>query len=194
MTRKLAARVNKFMLATAASLCLLALPLCAQTEAPHRVDLFGGYSHTGNYNIGQSGWIASANYNISGPLGVEADVSGNYGTQDLGGAAVILPNVPNSLHSRMHSFNVGPSGTYRAPSGKYNAFGHLLFGTSHTNVSAAGVGDGSTSFSWILGVGGDYNFTRQWAARAQLDFLRTNFFSRGGNHGRVAFGLVYRFL
>jgi opacity protein-like surface antigen len=167
--------------------------MCAQTESPHRVDLFGGYSHTGNYNIGQSGWIASANYNLSSFLGVEADLSGNYGSQDLGGAAAILPNVPNSLNSRMHSFNVGPSGTYRSESGKYDAFGHLLFGTSHTNVSAAGVGDGSTSFSWVLGGGADYNFTRTWAARAQLDLLRTNFFSRGGSHGRIALGVVYRF-
>jgi hypothetical protein len=44
-----------------------------------------------------------------------------------------------------------------------------------------------------LGGGADYNFTRNWAGRAQLDLLRTNFFSRGGNHGRIAFGVVYRF-
>jgi opacity protein-like surface antigen len=193
MRRKRIQLATIAILALAATVCVLAIPGCAQTESPHRVDLFGGYSHTGNYNIGQSGWIASANYNLTSILGVEADLSGNYGTQDLGGAAAILPNVPNSLHSRMHSFNVGPSGTYRAESGKYNLFGHLLFGTSHTNVSAAGVGDGSTSFSWILGGGADYNFTPKWAARAQLDLLRTDFFSHGNNHGRIGLGIVYRF-
>lgn len=168
---------------------LLGAPLWAQNETP-RVDLYGGYSHASNFGVGMSGWIATVNYDVNRWLGIEGDFNGEYGSQSLGAAAIILPTVPNSIRSRMHSFNFGPSATYRA--GKYDAFGHLLFGFSHTNLNAAGASEGDTSFSWILGGGADYNFTPTWAARGQLDLLRTNFFSRGANHARLSFGVVYR--
>jgi opacity protein-like surface antigen len=172
--------------------CLLAVPLCAQTYS-HRADVFGGYSHVGNYGIGESGWIASLHYNFSDWVGAEADVSGNYGAQNFGAASIILPGVPGSVHDRMHSFDFGPRVTYRSDSEDYNIFGHALFGFSHTNLSSSGVSESSTSFSWVLGGGADYNLSDTWAARAQIDFLRTNFFDSASNHGRVAIGLVYRF-
>ena len=173
----------------------LGLPAFGQTnqiENP-RIDIFGGYSHVGNYGIGMSGWIGTADWHLYHWLGVEGDVSGDYGTENLGAAATLLPNVPNSIGSRMHSFDFGPNGTYHPGSDKYDAFGHLLFGFSHTNVNAAGAGVGDTSFSWILGGGADYDLTRMFALRAQLDLLHTDFFNSGQNHGRIALGVVYRF-
>ena len=161
----------------------------AQTSNP-RLDLFGGYSHVGNYGIGLNGWIGSANWHLFKFIGLEGDLSGEYGSI---GAGEVLSNTPNHINSRMHSFDVGPNGMYRPASGKYDAFGHLLFGFSHTNVNAAGVGNGDTAFSWALGGGADYNFASMWAARVQLDYLRTNFFGSGQNHARVALGLVYHF-
>lgn len=173
------------------SICLLTLPLAAQTEQPP-VDIFGAYSHTSNFDVGQSGWLASANYDLSHWLGIEGDVSGAYGHKDLGTIAAILPGVPNRVNSRMHSFNFGPRITYRAESGKFNGFGHLLFGVGHTNISATGADESDTAFSWVLGGGGDYNLLPRVAARLQLDLLHTNFFNRGDNHPRVSIGLVYR--
>ncbi|MFB3915537.1 MAG: outer membrane beta-barrel protein [Terriglobales bacterium] len=166
-------------------LLLCCMPLFAQSETP-KTDIFGGYSHVGNFGVGLNGWIASANWNIVRWAGVEADLSGDYGSKSFG-----PPFLRTSIGSRMHSFNFGPSVTYRQE--KYNAFGHLLFGVSHTNINAAGFEDGDTSFSWILGGGADYNLTEKWAARFQLDLLRTNFFDHGDNHGRVSLGIVYRF-
>jgi opacity protein-like surface antigen len=183
-------------LALVTAILAISLPLWAQpAEVTNpRIDIFGGYSHIGNYGIGLNGWIASATWNLSRYVGVEGDVSGNYGSHSMGELALILPNLPKSLSSHMHSFNVGPNVTYRPKtSSKYDAFGHLLFGTSHTNVDAAGVGEGSTTFSWVLGGGGDYNFSPDWSARAQLDYMHTNFFSVGNHHGRYALGLVYHF-
>ena len=178
--------------AWALALCLLAFPLMAQTENPV-IDIFGGFTHVGNYGVGLKGWMGSANWHVYRWLGVEGDVSGDYGSKGLGSVAMLLPNVPNSIGSRMHSFDFGPSGTYHSPGGKYNGFGHLLFGFSHTNVNAAGVGEGDTAFSWVLGGGADYNITPVWAARFQLDLLHTDFFNSGQNHGRVGLGVVYRF-
>lgn len=175
------------------SLLALAMPLFAQSETPP-LEIFGGYSHVGNYGVGLNGWLATATYNLDRWIGVEGDANGEYGSKSFGAAGVLLPTVPNAIHSRMHNFNFGPRITYRpASTDKYDAFGHALFGFSHTNVSASGVGQGDTSFSWLVGGGADYNFTPAWAARFQLDLLRTNFFSTGANHGRVGLGIVYRF-
>ena len=166
----------------------------AQSDEVPPLDIFGAYSHSSNFSVGQSGWLGSANYNVVPNLGIEADVSGGYGTRDLGAIASILPGVPEKVHSRMHSFNVGPRFTFR-PSSTNNAdaFGHLLFGFSHTNVSASTANDSDTSYSWVLGGGGDYFFTDHLGGRAQIDLLRTNFFNHGDNHARVSLGVVYRF-
>jgi hypothetical protein len=186
--------MRRSLLVTIAVLTFSSAWLFAQSSEVPPIDIFGAYSHSSNFGVGQSGWLASANYNIVPNLGVEADLSGGYGSKDLGTIAVILPGVPNTLHSRMHSFNLGPRFTFR-PSSNNNAdaFGHLLFGFSHTNVSATGTADSDTSYSWILGGGGDYFFTDHFGGRAQIDLLRTNFFNHGDNHARVALGVVYRF-
>jgi opacity protein-like surface antigen len=181
--------VRKIVLATTL-VVFSCLSLMAQQDAP-RVDIFGGYSHVGNFDIGLNGWLASANLSVNRWFGLEADVSGHYGSESLGSAVVILPGVPNQINSRMHNFDAGPSVTYRST--KYNAFGHFLLGVSHTNVNAAGLGSGDTSFSWVLGGGADYNLTNSWAARFQVDLLRTSFFKTDESHGRVALGVVYRF-
>lgn len=174
----------------------LGLPAFGQTqqiESP-RIDIFGGYSHVGNYGLGLSGWTASADWHLINWLGIEGDVSGNYGRKGLGTIATLLPNVPNSVGTSLHSFNFGPSGTFHpADNDKYDAFGHLLFGVSHTNVDAAGDAVGDTAFSWILGGGADYNVANMFALRAQLDLLHTKFFNHGQNHGRISLGIVYRF-
>jgi hypothetical protein len=158
------------------------------------LQIFGGYQHMSNYSVGQSGWIATANYDFSHWLGLEGDLSGAYGTQNLGTVAVILPNVPNGIHSRLHMFTAGPRVTYRpASSDKWNAFGHLLFGYAHTNVSASGTGQSASSFAWGLGGGAKYFFTQHIGGQAQFDEMRTNFFSHGDWHPRIALGVVYRF-
>jgi hypothetical protein len=169
--------------------------LVAQSSEVPAIDVYGAYSHSSNFDIGQNGWLASVNYNIVPPnLGLEADVSGGYGTKSLGTIAVIVPGVPNEIRSRIHSFNLGPRYTFHPSStNDAEAFGHLLFGFSHTNVGATEVSDADTSYSWVLGGGGDYFFTPHVGGRAQIDLLRTNFFGHGDNHARIAIGVVFRF-
>jgi hypothetical protein len=175
-------------------LIFAAVPLLPQSKEVPPIDVYAAYSHSSNFSVGQSGWLASANYNLVPHVGVEADLNGAYGSKGLGTLAVILPNLPKEITSHMHSFNVGPRFTYH-PSSTNNAdaFGHLLFGFSHTNVSASGASQSDTSYSWALGGGGDYFFTDHFGGRAQLDLLRTNFFNHGDNHARISLGVVYRF-
>lgn len=176
----------KAKLCPALLVLLCSVPLLGRDETP-KVDIFGGYSHASNFDIGLNGWIASANWSIARWIGVEGDISGDYGSKRFGPFFLGAPK----LNSHMYSFNFGPSITYRRS--KYNAFGHLLFGASHTNVNSAGFDQGDTSFSWVLGGGADYNITQSWAGRFQLDLLRTNFFDRGASHARVGLGIVYRY-
>lgn len=177
-------------------LCILACLLLlggmlawGQTATP-RFDIFGGYSHLGNQGIGMNGWIASANWNWNRWFGIKSSFSGHYGSESLGDLGVIVPSIPEQVHGRQHNFDFGPSLTLRRT--RFNAFTHLLFGVSHTNLSATGEGNGDTSFSWVWGAGADYNITQKLAGRFQADLLRTNFFDIGENHGRVSIGLVYR--
>ena len=175
-----------------AAVLTFSLAVFAQEGTPLQV--FGGYQHMSNYSVGQSGWIASANYDFNNWLGAEGDLSGAYGTQNLGAIGNILPNVPSSIHSRLHMFVFGPRATYRPESrDKWNAFGHLLFGWAHTNVSSAGVGDADSAFAWGIGGGARYFFTDHVGGQAQLDEMRTKFFNKGDWHPRIALGIVYRF-
>jgi opacity protein-like surface antigen len=158
------------------------------------VDLFAGYSHTSNFGTGLNGWLFSGNYNVKGSwLGIEGEISGHYGSQNLSALPIIIPGAPVSVDNSLHNFDFGPRVTWRSPEQPVEAFGHVLFGASHAKISAAGISQADTAFSWVLGGGADYNFNANWGARAQLDLLHTDFFSNGESHPRFALGLVFRF-
>lgn len=156
-------------------------------------DVYAGYSYASNFGTALNGWIVTANYQLGGSwLGIEGDISGHYGSQNISALPILLPGAPSSVDSNLYNYNFGPRVTWRAPDQPFNVFGHLLFGGSHTNVSTAGISQSDGAFSWVLGGGGDYNFNANWAARAQLDLLHTDFFSKGESHPRFSLGIVYR--
>jgi hypothetical protein len=198
MTQPVSGELMKFrylsLIATFAFIFLsLAPALHAQQDEQPPIDAFFGYSRTSNFDTSLNGWILSGNLNFARNLGIEGDISGHYGDHGLGGLPIIIPNLPGSVKTNMYNFDFGPRYTWRSPDRPFNVFGHLLFGVSHANISATGVNDdGDTAFSWVLGAGGDYNFRPNWAARAQLDYLHTDFFSNGEGHPRFSIGLVYR--
>jgi opacity protein-like surface antigen len=177
----------------AIAILVFAVPALAQQEQPP-IDVFAGYSHSSNFDTGLNGWIIAGNYDFSEYFGFEGEISGHYGGIGLGGLPIILPGAPSHVNTSMHNYNVGPRITWRSPEQPFNVFGHLLFGASHASISATGVpSQGDTAYSWVLGGGLDYNFNTNWAGRAQLDYLHTNFFDNGQGHPRFAIGLVYRF-
>lgn len=170
-----------------------AIPALAQQDQPP-IDLFLGYTHSSNFDTGLNGWIFSGNVNFSDYLGIEGDISGHYGSHGLGGLPVLIPGVPRSVDTNMYNYNFGPRFTWRSPDQPFNVFGHVLFGGGHASISASGIPSQSdSSYTWVLGGGADYNFNTNWAGRAQLDYLHTNFFSNGEGHERFSVGLVYRF-
>jgi opacity protein-like surface antigen len=176
---------------------IFSIALCNAQVSPDEqppIDVFAGYSHSSNFHTGLNGWILSGNYTLGTSwVGVEGEFSGHYGTQNLSALPLLVPGTPLKITSNLYNYDFGPRVTWRSPKQPFNAFGHFLFGGSRAGLSAAGISDNDTSFSWVLGGGGDYNISPRWAGRAQLDLLHTNFFSNGGSHPRFSVGLVFRF-
>jgi opacity protein-like surface antigen len=179
---------------------ILALTFCGLLPAAHAqqgdqpaIDVFGGYSRSSNFDTGLNGWLLSGNLGFSRNFGLEGDFSGHYGKHGLGGLSLLIPNLPTNINSNMYNVDFGPRFTYRFENHPVNAFGHVLFGVSRAHLHAPGVAeDSDSSFSWVLGVGGDYNIRDNWAARVQVDYLHTDFASNGEGHPRISLGVVYR--
>ena len=88
-----------------------------------------------------------------------------------------------------HNFLFGPR--ISAQAGRYRPFAELLIGASHIGISNGGGSD--TSFGNAVGGGLDYRVAGPLAARAQLDWIHTRFFSNGQNDVRFSTGIVVHF-
>lgn len=175
-------------------LCLLllfSLPAASQVDPWAPVDemgeIFGAYSYMSS-DIGMHGFNISGAYRPAPWLGLVAELSGHYGSDQ-----VLLIDID----SNVHNFLFGPRIYFDLPDApRWRPFGHILFGASRvsTESEAAAVSESDTSFAWALGGGLDYALTENLAGRVvQADYIRTRWFDTGQNNYRLSFGLVYRF-
>jgi|SRR5580765_245798 len=165
------------------SMCVfLCLPFMAQAQTGDatRGTVFGGYSLLHNNSNNFNGWDGQGTFNFTRHFGVTADISGN--SRQLAGFSVLGFSAGTQQH--LYNFLFGPTAT--AYFGKTSVFGHALFGTSHSSLSAGvtvpilgGFSAPITSanaFAMAFGGGIDFNLSRHFAIRAaQVDYLRTNF-------------------
>lgn len=107
-----------------------------------------------------------------------------------------------SVKTHLQNFLVGPRIFFanRKIRKKYSVrpFGELQFGGSHLStkiqqVGTSEVSSSDTAFDWMIGGGGDFVFSPHWAARANIDFLRTHFAESGQSRLRTVIGVVYTF-
>jgi hypothetical protein len=160
-----------------------------------RGTIYGGYSllHSNNNDLGSSiggtnfnlggslnGWDGQGTFNFTRHFGVTADFSGN--SRQLAGVSFLGFSAGTQQH--LYNFLFGPTAT--AYFGKSSVFGHALFGTAHSNLSA-GVSvpvlggfsapiTSANAFAMAFGGGIDIGLSRHFAIRAaQVDYLRTNF-------------------
>ena len=177
---------------------------CAQV--PTSGNIFVGYSY---YNskleadrASLNGWEGSLEGKVFPHLGIVADVSGHYGSQNF----PICPVVPvgsgggscSAISASTHDLNVmfGPRISFSA--GRWRPFGEGLFGIGH--IASSGFGT-DNSFAMALGGGVDYRIVKPVAWRFQLDYMRTQFtlegfgFSSGStqHNFRMSTGIVFRF-
>lgn len=169
-------------------LALSAFSFAEDTSTP-KVDVFGGYSfmRTGNGALVSgatsdlNGWNAAFTGNFNKYLGLTADVSGLY-NGNLSGTG---------LGSTTNSFLFGPTVSFRTSS-RITPFVHALFGVSRLGGTVTGTTD--TSFAMAAGGGADLKVSPRFSLRlAQLDWMRTNYFSTPQNNLRVSTGVVFHF-
>jgi hypothetical protein len=160
----------------------------AVAQVPTSGNVFIGYSYVradlpgGDTNL--NGWNGSAEFKVIPLLGLVADFSGNYGTQNsnlfFGSASV-----------HRHNFLFGPRLGFTI--GKFRPFVHALIGASHISENGNGFSNSDTSFADALGGGIDYHLIPLISWRLQIDALQTRSFSTTENDVRVSTGVVIRF-
>lgn len=163
------------------------------------VEVNGGWVHaTGDFGVdgfelGTAIWLTpkvtvAANYDSAW----DTSRVGSFELTDVG-----LITVKNHLQN----FLVGPRIFFaKKKIKKYTLtpFGEVQFGFSHLNtkVQQASAGEQSSSdsaFSWMLGGGADYVLSPHWAARVNVDLLRTHFADAGQSRLRFVLGVAYTF-
>jgi hypothetical protein len=168
-------------------------------------EVFLGYSYADAEvsNISR-GWNGAVTGNYNNWLGVVADVSGHYNSQNtVGNDGETVTNVETKIN--VYTFAVGPKFTMHI--GRVAPFVHLLAGIARTSLSVSehsgnlnfSVSNSSNGFVGIAGGGLDIEAIRPLAIRLiQVDYnyIRFNTFGVTGpqsNAVRIGAGLVIRF-
>jgi hypothetical protein len=175
-------------------------------QVPTSGNVFFGYSY---YNsklevdrASLNGWEGSLEGKVFPHIGIVADFSGHYGSQDF----PICPVVPvgggggscASTSASTHQLNVLFGPRLSVSVGKWTPFGQALFGLAH--IGSNGFGS-DTAFATALGGGIDYRILKPVAWRFQLDYMRTQLSlptsgappSSAQNNFRFSTGIVLRF-
>jgi opacity protein-like surface antigen len=164
----------------------------AMAQVPTSGNVFFGYSY---YNTNLSpidrananGWEASLEGKVLPWVGIVADFSGHYGSENF---PAFCPQNPCTINVNVNERNVLFGPRVSASFGKFRPFAEAMFGVGHVNADAAG---SDTSFATALGGGLDYRLIRPVAWRFQGDYIQTRFFGTTQNNLRLSTGIVFHF-
>ena len=168
----------------------------AAAQIPTSGNVFVGYSYYNSQlevnRASLNGWEGSLEGKIFPHVGMVADFSAHYGSQDFPVCPVGPPGTSgcSTASASTHELNVmfGPRVSF--PVGKWTPFGEVLFGAAH--ISSDGFGN-DNSFASAYGGGLDYRIIRLVAWRFQLDYMHTHLYNAGANNFRFSTGPVLRF-
>ena len=155
-------------------------------------NIFVGYSFSQtrpNTAVGLNGWEGSLEGKFLPFIGIVADYSAGYGTNNVF-APIACPTFgcrATTSSVRRYTYLLGPR--VSVPIGRFTPFAHALFGAAHINDQ----GNTDTSFATAIGGGLDYKLIKGLAVRLQADNVHTKFFSVGENHIRFSTGIDVRF-
>lgn len=167
-------------------------------QIPTSGNVFFGYSYLNTSvsplsRTSTNGWEATFEGKFLPFLGLAADFSSYYGSQNFPGA-VCSPLAPAcspaffNVGVDQQNYLFGPRVSISVS--KFRPFAEFLIGAGHVNAHAAG---SDTSFATAIGGGLDYKLLKVLAWRFQGDYLRTSFFSSTQNNVRLSTGIVVRF-
>lgn len=166
----------------------------AAAQVPTAGNVFFGYSY---YNTDLSsvdrananGWEGSLEGKWLPWVGIVADFSGHYGSQNFPTACPVEPGVCTfNTDFSEHNVLFGPRVSVGV--GRFRPFAEAMFGVGHVSLKAGG---SDTSFATALGGGLDYRIFRPVAWRFQGDYITTRFFGNTQNNLRLSTGIVLRF-
>jgi opacity protein-like surface antigen len=179
-------------------------------QIPTSGNVFFGYSYINSTPLtfagistrqGLNGWDGSFEAKVVPFIGIVADVSGHYGSQNLpiaaGTCAIGVVCPPLTANAHVQYFLFGPR--VSANFGKIRPFGEFLVGAGHVKASmTSNLPDNfpippDTTFATAVGGGLDYKIIRLIAVRFQGDYIRTSFFGTNQNSVRLSTGVVVRF-
>jgi hypothetical protein len=173
----------------------------AMAQVPTAGNVFFGYSYENSKldvdRANLNGWEGSLEGKVFPHVGIVADFSGHYGSQDFATCSPIAGGGCGTTSASTHELNVmfGPRVSFSF--GKWRPFGQAMFGIAHISTGFAqplGNSFGSNnSLATALGGGLDYRIIRPLAWRFQFDYMHTNLFSTGQNNFRFSTGPVLRF-
>ena len=154
-----------------------------------RGEVFGGYSFfrtEGDANL--NGWAASFAARLTGGLELVGDLSGHYGSVDIG-----LTNADVDVHTVLFGPRFG--GGRRAGA---RPFVHTLVGLTRVGAGVdlfgARISESTSGLALAVGGGVDLRAGESLAVRMiQADYVNIRLFGEHSNNVRLSAGLVFRF-
>jgi opacity protein-like surface antigen len=165
------------MLLPLALLC----PLSAAAADAPKAEVFGSYSYAKSGEESLNGWNGALDVSVSRSFGVEASVSGHYGSE-LG------------TDISQQSLFLGPRFAWRGD--RLTPFVHALGGVVRSSagidVFDVSISENDTDLGGAFGGGLDLGVGRNWAVRLQGDYVLRMAESDTEGDPRASVGLVYR--
>jgi hypothetical protein len=183
---------------TVAVFSVLLLAALANAQVPTSGNVFFGYSFYSTDlssvdRANTNGWDAAFEGKVLPHLGLVADITGHYGSQNFNTSCTVPAGTGGgtcSLNADVSEHNVLFGPRVSVSVGKLRPFAEFMFGVGHVNANAAG---SDTSFATSLGGGVDYKIIRPIAWRFEGDYVTTRFFGTTQNNVQLSTGIVLRF-
>jgi hypothetical protein len=174
-------------------MALLALGSLANAQIPTSGNVFFGYTYY-NTNLSSidrantNGWEASLEGKMLPWVGIVADFSNHYGSQNF--PAICPPGIGCSINADVTERNILFGPRVSVSVAKFRPFAEVLIGVGHVNVHHVTT---DTSFATAIGGGVDHKLLSILAWRLEGDYVQTRFFSTTQNNVRLSTGIVARF-
>jgi hypothetical protein len=167
----------------------------ARAQIPTAGNVFLGYSYY-NTNLSSvdranlNGWEGSLEGKVAPWVGIVADLSGHYGSQNFPTACPVIPGPCPSVDLKVSEHNALFGPRVSVSVGKIRPFAEVLIGIGHVSAHSAG---SDTSLATAVGGGLDYHLFPLLAWRVEGDYVTTRFFSATQNNLQLSTGIAFRF-
>ena len=169
----------------------------AGAQVPTSGNVYFGYTYfntdLASNRGGLNGWQGTLEGKVFPLLGIVADITGQYGSLDLGEVCPLVPpgggGGCTTFSLTTHEYNVMFGPRVGTTIGKFRPFAEFEIGVGHVSASS----ESDTSFATAVGGGMDYKLFHAVALRAEGDYVHTHFFSAGQSNVRISTGIVLRF-